>query len=72
MGLPGLIYLLVWFFGRTDMMVVDAGGEERVELANDVLQGALPTEFLDAIACARQSLLYGAPSSAPVRVTLNP
>ncbi len=71
-AVPGLIYLLVWFFGRQDMMVVDAGGEERVELGNDVLQGALPTEFLDAIACARQSLLYGAPASGPVRVTLNP
>ena len=69
---PGLIYLLVWFFGRNDMMIVDAGGEERVTLSNEALQGALPTEFLDAIACARHSLLYGAPSGPPVRVTLTP
>ncbi len=69
---PGLIYLLVWLFGRKERMVVDAGGEMRVELENDILQGALPAEFLDAIACARHSLLHGASASGPVRVTLNP
>ena len=69
---PGLIYLLIWLFGRKDKMIVDAGGEHRVELANDILQGALPEEFLNAIACARQSLLFGAPASGPVRVTLSP
>ena len=69
---PGLIYLLVWFFGRNELIIVNAGGEERVRMSTGILQGGLPTEFLDAVACARHSLLYGASAGGPVRVTLNP
>ncbi len=69
---PGLIYLLAWLFGRNDVMVVTAGGEERVKVGLGILQGGVPTEFLDAIACARHSLMYGAPAGPPVRVTLTP
>ena len=69
---PGLIYLIVWFFGRNELIIVNAGGEERVRMSTGILQGGLPTEFLDAVACARHSLLYGASPNAPMTVTLNP
>ena len=69
---PGLIVLLVWLFGRNDELVLTAGGSECLRLRTGVLQGGLPTDFLDAVASARHSLNTGTSSGAPMRVTLNP